>query len=65
MEIGETEYRELMRDMERKYTSRADVVARRLDDLDAKMSEVEKTTNLKLQHITELLESLKKQQLQQ
>jgi len=29
------------------------------------MSEVEKTTNLKLQHITELLESLKKQQLQQ
>ena len=65
MEIGETEYRELMRDMERKYTSRADVVARRLDDLDTKMSEVEKTTNLKLQHITELLESLKKQQLQQ
>jgi len=65
VEIGETEYRELMRDMERKYTSRADVVARRLDDLDAKMSEVEKTTNLKLQHITELLESLKKQQLQQ
>ena len=65
MEIGETEYRELMRDMERKYTSRADVVVRRLDDLDAKMSEAEKTTNLKLQHITELLESLKKQQLQQ
>lgn len=60
VDIQETEYREIMRDMEQKYTSRADVVSKRLDELDAKMSEIEKTTNVKLQQITELLQQIKK-----
>lgn len=60
VEIKDAEYRERMRDMDQRYTSHTEEVDKRLDSIDFKMADLEKTTAAKLQQITELLEQLKK-----
>ncbi|XP_052805997.1 uncharacterized protein LOC128235246 isoform X1 [Mya arenaria] len=58
--IKEKEYRERMRENDHKYTTYEDEVSKRLDDVDTRVEELEKTISTKLQHITNLLEQIKK-----
>lgn len=51
-----------MREMNTRYSTGADAVSKRLDELDVKMAEIEKNTNAKLQHIADMLEQIKKKQ---
>ncbi|KAH3824965.1 ankyrin-3-like [Dreissena polymorpha] len=58
--IADAEFREQMREMDRKYYTNQEEVTKRLNDLDSKMVEMERLTSNKLQQITDLLEQIKR-----
>ncbi|KAL4229513.1 hypothetical protein ACF0H5_012553 [Mactra antiquata] len=57
--ISDSLFNEYMREIDRKYSKNADAVAKRLDELDHKMVEIERQTNEKLQNISDILTQLK------
>ncbi|XP_053372667.1 uncharacterized protein LOC123561014 [Mercenaria mercenaria] len=57
--MTEDSYNQFMRDSDRKYSKSTDAVTKRLEDIDTRVAEVERQTNDKLQHISELLEQIR------
>ncbi|XP_060555490.1 transient receptor potential cation channel subfamily A member 1-like isoform X2 [Ruditapes philippinarum] len=57
--MHETLFDQFMRESDRKYSTSTDAVTKRLEDIDTRVAEVERQTNDKLQHISNLLEQIR------